>query len=127
MYAQLINNPSFEELDNPIMNWTVIKSGNSGGKLSGQTSNETSMLNKYQEHCIKLEVTAVGSGSVGLSNGGYWGIKLEDHKKYKVSFWAKKGQNFNGVIRAKLESNSGKMYAQSQDFKPSSQLAAFYL
>jgi alpha-L-arabinofuranosidase len=120
LYAQLINNPSFEELDNPIMNWTVIKPGNSGGNLSGQTSGETSMLNKYQEHCIKLEVTSVGSGNVGLSNGGYWGIKLEDHKKYRVSFWAKKGQNFNGAIRAKLESNSGKVYAQSKDFKPSS-------
>jgi alpha-L-arabinofuranosidase len=118
LYAQLINNPSFEELDNPIMNWMVIKSGDSGGKLTSQTSSETSMLNKNQERCIKLEVTAVGSGIVGLSNGGYWGIKLENHKKYRVSFWAKKGQNFNGILRAKLESNEGKIYAQSQDFKP---------
>ena len=118
LYAQLINNPSFEELDNPIMNWTLVKSGNSGGILTSQTSSETSMLNKNQEHCIKLEVTSVPSGSVGLANGGYWGIKLEDHTKYKVSFWAKKGQNFNGILRAKLESNSGKVYAQSEDFKP---------
>ena len=118
LYAQLINNPSFEELDNPIMNWTLVKSGNSGGKLTSQTSSETSMLNRNQEHCIKLEVTSVGSGNVGLANGGYWGIKLENHTKYKISFWAKKGQNFNGILRAKLESNGGKVYAQSQDFKP---------
>ena len=118
LYAQLINNPSFEELKNPIMNWTLIKSGNSGGRLTSQTSSETSMLNKNQEHCIKLEVTSVISGSVGLSNGGYWGIKLENHTKYMISFWAKKGQNFNGILRAKLESNDGKVYAQSEDFKP---------
>jgi alpha-L-arabinofuranosidase len=118
LYAQLINNPSFEELDNPIMNWILVKSGNSGGILTSQTSSETSMLNRNQEHCIKLEVTSVGSGSVGLSNGGYWGIKLENHTKYKISFWAKKGQNFNGILRAKLESNNGKVYAQSKDFKP---------
>ena len=118
LYAQLINNPSFEELDNPIMNWILVKSGKSGGKLTSQTSSETSMLNRNQEHCIKLEVTSVGSGSVGLANGGYWGIKLENHTKYKISFWAKKGQNFNGILRAKLESNGGKVYAQSEDFKP---------
>lgn len=119
LYAQLINNPSFEELDNPILNWTLIKSGNSGGKLTSQTSGETSMLNKKQEHCIKLTVTSVVSGSVGMANGGYWGIKLENHTKYKTSFWAKKGQNFNGTIIAKLESNNGKVYARSEPFKPS--------
>ena len=118
LYAQLINNPSFEELDNPIMNWNLVKSGNSGGILTSQTSSETSMLNKNQEHCIKLEVTSVLSGSVGLANEGYWGIKLENHTKYKVSFWAKKGQNFNGILRAKLESSGGKVYAESEDFKP---------
>ena len=59
------------------------------------------MLNRNQEHCIKLEVTSVASGSVGLANGGYWGIKLENNTKYKISFWAKKGQNFNGIIKGK--------------------------
>jgi alpha-L-arabinofuranosidase len=118
LYAQLINNPSFEELNDPIMNWTLIKSGSSAGKLTSQTSSETSMLNRNQEHCIKLEVTSVVSGSVGLANDGYWGIKLENNKKYKISFWAKKGQNFNGIIRAKLESSGGKVYAQSEGFKP---------
>jgi alpha-L-arabinofuranosidase len=117
LYAQLINNPSFEELDNPILNWTLIKSGDSGGKLLSQTSSETSMLNKNQEHCIKLVVTSVESGSVGLSNGGYWGIRLDDHTNYKVSFWAKKGPDFNGIIRAKLESNKGDIFAESKDFK----------
>ena len=118
LYAQLINNPSFEELENPVMNWTLIKSGGSGGILSAQTSSETGMLNRNQEHCIKLEVTSVASGSVGLANSGYWGIKLENHTKYKISFWAKKGQDFNGILRAKLESNEGKVYAQSNDLKP---------
>ncbi len=118
LYAQLINNPSFEELNDPILNWTLVKSVSSGGKLASQTSSETSMLNRNQEHCIKLEVTSVASGPVGLANGGYWGIKLENHTKYRISFWAKKGQNFNGILRAKLESTNGKIYAQSKDFNP---------
>ncbi len=122
LYAQLINNPSFEEIDHkfnsiPAANWSVVKSGSSDGILSGQTSEETSMLNSHQNHCIKLTVTSVASGSVGLANGGYWGIKLVNDTKYRVSFWAKGGSNFKGTLRANLESNGGKVYAHSADFK----------
>lgn len=124
LYAQLISNPSFEEISDirltskPTANWLLIKSGSSNGNLFGQTSSETAMLNSRQNHCIKLEVTSVASGSVGLGNGGYWGIKLEDKTKYKVSFWAKKSPDFSGSLKVKLESNDGIVYAQSTDFKP---------
>jgi alpha-L-arabinofuranosidase len=118
LYAQLINNPSFEELKNPVAEWSLVKTGSSNGNLYGQTSAETSMLNNRQNHCVKLEVTSVASGSAGMANGGYWGIKLENNTKYKISFWAKKGSTFKGTIKAKLESNDGTVYAQSADFKP---------
>jgi len=118
LYAQLIVNPSFEELKNPIANWALIKSGSSNGYLYSQTSAATNMLNSSQERCVKLKVTSVVSGSVGLANGGYWGIKLENNTKYKVSFWAKKGSNFSGTVKAKLESKDGTVYAQSSDLKP---------
>ena len=123
LYAQLINNPSFEEIDaklnnTPTANWSLIKSGSSDGNLKSQISGETSMLNSNQNHCAKLEVTSVASGSVGLANGGYWGIGLKNNTTYKVSFWARRGSNFKGTIKAKLESNDGNVYAQSADFKP---------
>ncbi len=111
LYAQLINNPSFEELGNPIAQWKVIKSGNSDGNLSSQTGKETSMLNGNQDHCLKLSVL---SGSAGIANEGYWGIKLENNTRYKVSFWAKSGSNFKGTIESRLESNDGTVYAKSQ-------------
>ncbi len=118
LYAQLIHNPSFEELKNPIARWTLVKRGSSDGKLSAQTSTETAMLNKHQEHCMKLEVLSVTSGSVGLANSGYWGIGLRNNTVYKVSFWARKATNFNGTIKVALESNEGAVYAQSKDFEP---------
>jgi alpha-L-arabinofuranosidase len=118
LYAQLINNPSFEELKNPIAAWYTVKTGSSNGNLCGQTSSKTEMLNSSQSHCIKLEVTSVASGSVGMANGGYWGIGLKNNTTYKISFWAKKGSNFNGTLKAKLESNDGTVYAQSADLKP---------
>jgi alpha-L-arabinofuranosidase len=118
LYAQLINNPSFEELKNPIAGWYLVKKGSSNAELYPQTSSDTGMLNSHQVHAIKLQVISVDSGSVGLANGGYWGIALKDHTTYKVSFWAKKGQNFTGTLKAKLESNGGVVYAESRDFKP---------
>jgi alpha-L-arabinofuranosidase len=118
LYAQLINNPSYEELKNPIAEWHLVKKGSSQGNLYGQTSSETAMLNSRQNHCVKLEIASVASGSVGMANEGYWGIGLKNKTTYKVSFWAKKGQNFSGTLKAKLESNGGKVYAESEDIKP---------
>jgi hypothetical protein len=118
LYAQLINNPSFEELRNPIAGWYLVKKGSSRGNLYGQTPSETWMLNSHQKHCIKLTVTSVASGEVGLADGGYWGIGLKNNTTYQVSFWAKKGRNFVGTLKAKLESNDGAVYAESGIFKP---------
>jgi alpha-L-arabinofuranosidase len=118
LYAQLINNPSFEELKNPIASWYLVKSGSSNAQLFPQTSSDTGMLNSHQDHCIKFHVNSVRSGSVGLANGGYWGIALRNNTIYKVSFWAKKGPDFSGTLKAKLESNGGTVYAESKDLKP---------
>ncbi len=118
LYAQLINNSSFEEWNNPIANWFIVKTGSSDGKISPRTPFETGLLNRYQKHCMNLMVTSVSSGSVGVANGGYWGIKLENSTRYKVSFWAKRGLNFNGSLKVKLESNNGSVYSQSGDIKP---------
>ena len=71
---------------------------------------------------MNLKVTSVASGDVGLANRGYWGIGLRDNNTYKVSFWAKRGSNFSGTLIAKLESNEGKVYAQSADFKPTGRI-----
>jgi alpha-N-arabinofuranosidase len=120
LYAQLINNPAFEELDDPIAAWYVVQTGSSKATLSAQTSSDTEMLNHHQQHCAKLSVISVDSGSVALANGGYWGIGLKNNTQYKVSFWARKGTNFAGTLRARLESNDGVVYAESEEFKPSS-------
>jgi alpha-L-arabinofuranosidase len=125
LYAQLVNNPSFEELKNPIAEWYLVKKGTSLGNLYGQTPAETGMLNSHQNHCLKLEVTSVASGSVGLANGGYWGIGLKNNTSYRVSFWAKKSQNFAGGLKGRLESNGGTVYAESGEFKPTTEWQHF--
>ena len=125
LYAQLINNPSFEELNNPLAEWHLVKSGSSSGALYAQTSAETSMLNRHQTHCAKLEIASVASGSVGLANGGYWGMGLSNSTIYKVSFWARKGPHFHGTLKARLEGNEGAVYAESPDFVPTTNWSHF--
>ena len=73
---------------------------------------------------MKLKVTSVASGSVGLKNDGYWGMKLENNTTYKVSFWAKKGSNFSGTLTVKLESSDGISYA-SRTFTPAESWAHY--
>jgi alpha-L-arabinofuranosidase len=125
LYAQLMRNPSFEELKDPLTAWYLIKPGSSDAKLYPQTSADTQMLNSRQVHCVKLAVTSVKSGSVGLANGGYWGIAIRNGTTYRVSFWAKRGNNFRGTIRARVESNGGAVYAESAEFRPTAEWQHF--
>ena len=125
LYAQLIKNPSFEELKNPIAGWTLVKPGTSEATLSSQTQAETGMLNDRQGHCLKLAITSVSSGSVGVANAGYWGIALRNDTPCKVSFWVRKGPNFTGRLSAKLEGADGVVYAQSAEFEPTTEWRHF--
>ena len=118
LYAQLISNPSFEEWNNPTDNWTVVKSGSSDGLIMGRTANGIGLLNASQKNCINLNIISVASGSIGLANSGYWGMKFENSTMFKVSFWAKKSLNFNSTLKVELEGNEGAVYAQSENFTP---------
>jgi alpha-L-arabinofuranosidase len=92
--------------------------GPSQGAIYALTPSETRQLNKNQFHCLKLDITSVNSGSVGVANSGYWGIRLDDKTTYKVSFFARKDANFKGTITVKLEGNDGTVYASSNPFTP---------
>lgn len=113
LYAQLINNPSFEELKNPIEYWQINAKENESGQILSVSEEEMPMLHPNQKRCLKLIVNSIASGPVGVSNGGYWGIKLENKTAYQVSFWAKKAADFNGNLIAKLADTLGKVYATS--------------
>ena len=117
LYAQLVRNPSFEELKDPVAGWTLVQTGAASATASAATARETSLLNEGQEHCLKLHIDSA-AGKVGLANGGYWGIGLRDKTNYRVSFWAKSGLNYKGKIQVALEGNDGFVYARSRAFAP---------
>jgi len=118
IHAQLISNPSFEEWNKPTDKWNLVQTDSSDGNIKGCTASDIGLLNSSQKHCLNLSVKSLSSGSVGVANGGYWGMKIENNTIYKVSFWAKKSLNFSGTIKVRIESNDGIVYAQSEDFIP---------
>jgi alpha-L-arabinofuranosidase len=124
LYAQLIKNPSFEELDDPLSDWKIVKAKDVNATISGCTSLKTNLLNANQEHCLKLNIVSSGSRA-GIANSGYWGMKFENNTLYKISFWAKCSPNFKGTLKASLESNAGAVYAQSEDFTPGNEWKHF--
>jgi alpha-L-arabinofuranosidase len=44
---------------------------------------------------------------VGVANSGYWGIMTEKDKTYRLSFYAKRDNEFNGPLTISLESEDG--------------------
>ena len=129
-YAQLIRNGSFED-NNNLDAWSVVKAGYSEGEISGFTpvyihgAGESGQLNINQTHCLKFDIGSVTTGSVGLANAGYWGIRLDNNTTYKVSFFAKKDTSFTGTLMVKLESNNGAVYATSDAFTPTTRWQKF--
>ena len=118
LYAQLIRNPSFEELTDPAKGWEIIRPGENDANMAILNAAGTKLLNSNQEHCLRLQVSSLVSGNTGVANSGYWGIKIDDNVNYRLSFWAKCGPGYKGTLKAALESDNGTVYAQSQEFSP---------
>jgi alpha-L-arabinofuranosidase len=129
-YAQLIRNGSFEDNDT-LDAWSLVKAGYSAGAISGFTTTyipeagETGQLNSNQVHCLKFNISSVSTGSVGVANAGYWGIRLDNNTTYKASFFAKKDADFTGTLTVKLESNSGTAYGTSGTVTPTTSWQKF--
>ena len=104
LYAELVRNRSFEEsqYDN---GWHTVSSA-----ISRCTNEKTPLLNDAQSVCLDLNTGSAASGKMrGIRNEGFWGMKFEKGKTYRLSLFAK-GSNdkYTGSIYAVLLKNDGK-------------------
>ena len=97
LYAELIRNRSFEDDTSTPVNWSAENSAT----MSLVT---TDLLNDAQEQA--LSVTFAGSDS-RIVNEGFWGMKIEEGKTYKLSFWTKAPDTYTGTLRASLRDSDG--------------------
>lgn len=110
LYAELIRNRSFEDAATPE-NWDLM---NFQGATSSYSIETKDLLNKAQSRALKLKVTGLpASNSYSrLSNQGFWGMKFEKGKSYKVSFFAKCDTVFGGEVRVAIEDELHQVLAE---------------
>jgi alpha-L-arabinofuranosidase len=63
------------------------------------------LLNAAQSRALRLDVAV--AGSVGVANGGYWGINVVKGRIYNLSFFAKAKLPRRAFITAKLQNSDG--------------------
>ncbi len=111
LYAELIQNRSFEDDSTTPKHWSLVKTGTAEGTM---TLDDTVLLNSVQSRSLRLDVTTADpAGSIGIANEGYWGISVKKGIQYNLSFFAKASSDFSGDITASLQSAAGQtVYGQ---------------
>ncbi len=110
IYAELVRNRSFEDTDKPE-HWALMTGGQAEARLALDT---TEPLSPKNPHSLKVTVSATGSGRVGVSNDGYWGMAVAEGETYNLSFFARAGGDVTEPLVITLESKSGVVYAQGK-------------
>ena len=108
IYAEMVSNRNFEA---PALTagWPLITTGSATGTLSADSSMPLSASNLYS---AKVTFSS-GSGSVGLANSGYWGMRFQAGQTYNLGFYARGSSGFSGAINASLQNaNGSQTYAQ---------------
>jgi alpha-N-arabinofuranosidase len=108
LYAELIRNRTFKDAATPV-NWSVVQGA---GGVSSIALDETQPINEALTTSLKL--SAVGTGTFGVANEGWWGIPVKPQTTYRASFWAKSDATAAGPLTVSIQSNDGATtYAQA--------------
>jgi alpha-L-arabinofuranosidase len=125
LYAELIQNRSFEYSPteqsswHPLSFWELQKRGGGDGSVSVANMRP---IHENNPHYALLQVRAPGEG-VGIANGGFGGIPLQEGEAYEASFWAY--QAFMGImwgrgdnskpmpVSLRLETTDGEVLAEA--------------
>src|SRR5690625_2466230 len=110
LYAELIENRSFESLDSRGTkdNYSQVYDGGYGWSPYPGDGKDASMKYlsdhpAFKENPHYLEFTAAQSQK-GFTNQAYEGIPLEKGKKYKISFYAK-ADEYDGKVEVSVRKN----------------------
>ena len=100
LYAELIQNRSFEDDEAVPVHWTAVHNQKSRASIE-LTAEEP--MNGAQRKSLRVIVTEAGGRNMaGVSNEGYWGIHVVKGREYKLSFWAKSDKKYKGTLKALL-------------------------
>ncbi len=111
LYAELVQNRSFENSDKPER-WTLVTDDSAKGEMAIDTA---SPMGENNPRSLRLKIEPGSKGKVGVANKGYWGIGVVKDAQYDLSVALRGGDGFTGPVNVTLESDNGKKtYAQAQ-------------
>ena len=111
LYGELVQNRSFKDDPTGPAHWSLVSSG-TGNTIA---LDQTQPINAALATCLKLSVTDVSQGPVGIANEGFWGIPAAPKTGYRASFFAKLEAAAAGPLTVSLESADGRtVYASGQ-------------
>ncbi|MBQ6965774.1 MAG: carbohydrate binding domain-containing protein [Bacteroidaceae bacterium] len=100
LYAELIQNRSFENDKQQPANWQAYSE--EGSKATIELTSEDPM-NAAQGKSLRVIVTRADAQHLaGVSNEGYWGINAVKGRTYTLTFWAKSDKKYKGTLTALL-------------------------
>jgi alpha-L-arabinofuranosidase len=107
IYGELIRNRTFKANPQNPLSWNAV-----GDTTIALDTNQP--LNAALNVSLKLDTSKASDAStVGIANGGYWGIPVRPNSTYRASFYAR-GEHFAGPLTVSLESTSGeKVFAST--------------
>ncbi len=124
LYAELVQNRSFENSDKPDC-WTLVTEGSGKGEMAIDTENPTGENNPRS---LRLKMEVDGDGKVGVANDGYWGISVVKGMDYDLSLALRADKGFEGPVGAALVSTDLKtVYARAQIDKVDSRWKTYKL
>ena len=125
LYAELIQNRSFEDEARPVRNRRFGANGegerfgsrpapgtipawyaaNSKGAASRMETITHNLLNKVQQKALCWSITkATATEPAAIANTGYWGIASVKGDTYTLTFWARADKRYRGNLTVGLQS-----------------------
>jgi alpha-L-arabinofuranosidase len=102
LYAELIRNRTFKANPTNAVYWNTVGAGSI-------SIDSNTPLNDALNVSLKLDASNASKNSpAGIANGGYWGIPVQPHTTYRVSFFAKADSAFTGPLTVAIASADGK-------------------
>ncbi|KAJ5706720.1 hypothetical protein N7488_006521 [Penicillium malachiteum] len=104
LYAELIRNRAFQGSELYPSNldaWSAV----------GESTLTLQNLSNPLSSALPTSVNVKGSGTIGFTNVGFWGIDVQP-QKYTGTFYVK--GSYSGSFKASLQSSSGKVFASAE-------------
>ncbi|KAG2262607.1 hypothetical protein Bca52824_069686 [Brassica carinata] len=115
LWAELVSNRGFEageqNIPSNIWPWSII-----GDESSISVVTDRSSSFKRNKIALRMEVLCNSNGcpsqGVGVYNPGYWGMNIEEGKKYKVTFYVRSTGDID--VSVSLTSSNGSLTLASE-------------